>query len=201
MNFASLESPWPLSPHCPLAKHTRLCPRLLVRKAGPTSACASPGGPTMTSAPTAEPSESEPVPFPERLDQNGADDNELDVEDVQAIQEQLGDIASAPVVVRDYTEASLYYDASSMAPLSPLAAVSTLSPKHYLSSPTMILLPLSTGRRRVHTHDADDPLSPPLLGCHCPSTSLQTTALPVLGYPPGPEACRRPHPALHRSMG
>jgi hypothetical protein len=74
----------------------------------------------MTDAPALDPTESEPTPFPEHVGGVSTDSAEVDV---RAIQEILGDIAKVPLDRADTSQASLYYDASSMAPLSPLAAV------------------------------------------------------------------------------
>lgn len=73
----------------------------------------------MTGAPAPDPTESEPTPFPEPL----VDEPPAEI-DAQALQDKLADIASVPFARTDPSDASLYYDAFSMAPLSPTAAVS-----------------------------------------------------------------------------
>lgn len=64
--------------------------------------------------------DSEPTPFPENLEPADAPTTEVHDLD-EAIRAQLRSITKA-----DSSEASLYYDASSMAPLSPISAVSSL---------------------------------------------------------------------------
>lgn len=73
-------------------------------------------GPTMTPEP--ESIDSEPTPFPEALEHHEptpAEVHDLD----EALRTQLHSITAT-----DPNETSLYYDASSMAPLSPISAVS-----------------------------------------------------------------------------
>lgn len=76
----------------------------------------------MTDAPAPDPTESEPTPFPEHVGGVSGTDDSAEV-DVRAIRETLRDIAKVPLDRPDTSQASLYYDASSMAPLSPPAAV------------------------------------------------------------------------------
>lgn len=79
----------------------------------------------MTGAPiTADLEPENDVPFPEPLAPQEI--AEVDIGDSSAVEDRLEDIVSFPLAARaEPFEDSLYYDASSMAPLNPLAAVSS----------------------------------------------------------------------------
>ncbi|KAL6869941.1 8-oxo-dGTP diphosphatase [Amphichorda felina] len=84
----------------------------------------------MTGAPAPDPTESEPTPFPELIP--GQEPTEVDV---SAIQDKLDELASIPSAPADPSEASLYYDASSMASLSPISAAAIARLRAYKPPP------------------------------------------------------------------
>ena len=122
----------------------------------------------MTGAPAPDPTESEPTPFPELVP---GQEESAEV-DVAAIQDKLNDLASIPLTPVDLSEESLYYYASTMAPLNPISAVSELPTDNFNGIPYYMVanqhLPFHRPPLPASAHTSRLP-SPS--GTRCPSAS------------------------------